>query len=170
MKISAFFRHRELARLTLICLTPVLMLAACNEDDDEDSPATTQQDDQKKEDSTENPVDTVGQKDTVDQPVSIAPLLVRNWRIKKATGADKHDPQTTGKSLKMMEGGAYLFDNSFKGTWQLEEGEESLLMDKGTTFQATWVIEEISERSFIVSFPSPWDGKRTPLRWEMVPR
>lgn len=110
-------------------------------------------------------VDTTKKEPEIDYPK----LIQKYWDIVEATGNGNPDPATTGKTLDFMDKGKYNFSGSFQGTWEYKKEDHTIFMDAGTQYENTWNIETITETELIVTFPSPWDGLKTPLRWVMKP-
>lgn len=110
-------------------------------------------------------VDTTKKEPEIDYPK----LIKKNWTITEATGNGKPDPATTGKTLDFMDLGKYNFSGSFQGTWEYRKDDHTIFVDSGTQYENTWKIEKLADKELIVTFPSPWDGLKTPLRWVMEP-
>ena len=150
---------KTLFTLTLV-LVGIWLVSSCNKDNDVPDPdPKTQQEDTTKVDTTHN-----------EPEVKPEELIVGDWIIDEATGNGNPDPSTTGKQLVFKTGGSYSFNGSFNGSWAYQSGNNTILMDAQSQYENVWEIETLTKESFIVTFKSPWDGKRTPLRWSMVPQ
>ena len=94
-------------------------------------------------------------------------LLLRNWKIYKATHDGDHDASSTGKTVRFIDGQNYKFDNSFNGVYRWSSDSTTLHLDEGTQYKQDWSITTLSKEEFVVKFNSPFTGK--PSEWKMEP-
>lgn len=93
---------------------------------------------------------------TGQQSVSLNPsnkfLISRSWKIAEASKNGSNYPAAIGAQYRFFRDGTYTAGSLDGFTWEFNEDETAVVVNKNTTYPNTWMIDKLSTKEWQLHF------------------
>jgi len=79
-------------------------------------------------------------------------LISRGWKIGEAAKDGKNFPQAIGAQYRFFRNGTYTAGDLDGFTWEFNEDETAILVNKNTTYPNTWMIDKLTTKEWQLHF------------------